>query len=141
MMKPEKEDAMRAKTIKKLETLNGVGEEIAGALYDAGFRTPTAVRIASDADLIGIAGIGEQNLEKIRAKDTATVKRKVGRREVDWNPHIGGPVVAVTETKIGEADAVVTADEAIESDGAAEAIVATQNAESPVAKPPAKEKK
>jgi hypothetical protein len=99
-MTSETQDVTREKIEKKLQTLNGVGEELAGALYDAGYRSPTQVRLAPDVDLISIAGIGEHNLEKIRTKDTAITKRKVGRREIEWNPHIGGPVVTTGQSKV-----------------------------------------
>jgi hypothetical protein len=136
------QDATRAKIIKKLETLNGVGEEIAGALYDAGYRSPQQVRIAPDADLIGIAGIGEHNLAKIRAKDTATTKRKVGRREIEWNPHIGGPVLTVVEPMATAEDAGVakTADAVNETalplnDGESTLTPARTTATEPVSAP------
>jgi hypothetical protein len=131
--------SMRAAAVKKLQTLDGVGEEIAGALYDAGFRTPTAVRLAPDADLIGIAGIGEQNLHTIRGAAPQTEKRQVGRREIEWNSHIGGPVVNVAEPDAGtsadDAAVVASADEIAAEGGVSEAIVATQEAEVSTAKP------
>lgn len=50
----------------ELAALPGVGPEIADALRAAGYGTVTAVRAATDRDLLGISGIGKKTLAAIR---------------------------------------------------------------------------
>lgn len=50
----------------ELQTLLGVGDEVAQAMRNAGIRSLDDVRNATDDDLLDISGIGEATLAKIR---------------------------------------------------------------------------
>lgn len=51
---------------RNLEDVDGIGDELAENLRDAGFNTPDDLREATDDELIAIDGIGQAKLKRIR---------------------------------------------------------------------------
>lgn len=51
----------------QLTVVPGIGPKAANALFDAGFQELEALRSASDAALLGVAGVGSATVKKIRA--------------------------------------------------------------------------
>lgn len=60
-------DAVEPPTATPLDSLPGVGREIADVLINAGYTTLEAVHTASDEALLAIAGIGPKRLKEIRS--------------------------------------------------------------------------
>ena len=54
------------KNIETLTTLPGVGAKSAKALYEAGFKTTTAVIAADDKDLLAVSGVGINLVKKLK---------------------------------------------------------------------------
>ena len=54
------------KNIETLTTLPGVGAKSAKALYDAGFKTTTAVIAADEKDLLAVPGVGINLVKKLK---------------------------------------------------------------------------
>ena len=54
------------KNIETLTTLPGVGAKSAKALYEAGFKTTTAVIAADEKDLLAVSGVGINLVKKLK---------------------------------------------------------------------------